>query len=52
MVRRAHSLSRIEQLAHPVGDLARRAYLRWLPTRLLDRGTESDLTFPDPGGRR
>ncbi len=33
MIRQAHSLSRIEQLASPAGDLARRAYLRWLPTR-------------------
>ncbi|MFI7436572.1 FAD-dependent monooxygenase [Micromonospora haikouensis] len=47
MIRQAHSLSRIEQLASPAGDLARRAYLRWLPTRLVDRRNLADLTFPD-----
>ncbi|GAB3837973.1 NAD(P)/FAD-dependent oxidoreductase [Micromonospora andamanensis] len=46
MVREAHSLSRVEQLAHPLADLARRLYLRWLPDRLLDRRNEVALTFP------
>ncbi|MFY1634921.1 FAD-dependent monooxygenase [Solwaraspora sp. WMMB335] len=46
MVREAYSLSRVEQLAHPLADLARRLYLRWLPGRLLDRRNEIALTFP------
>ena len=46
MVREAYSLSRVEQLAHPLADLARRLYLRWLPARLLDRRNEIALTFP------
>ncbi|MFY1577069.1 FAD-dependent monooxygenase [Verrucosispora sp. WMMD703] len=51
MVREAYSLSRVEQLAHPIADLVRRLYLRWLPDRLLDRRNEIALTFagsPDP----
>ncbi|MTK04617.1 FAD-dependent monooxygenase [Micromonospora sp. CP22] len=46
MVKEAYSLSRVEQLAHPLADLARRLYLRWLPDRLLDRRNEVALTFP------
>lgn len=50
MVREAYSLSRIEQVAHPLADLARRLYLRWVPGRLLDRRNEIALTFPGPHG--
>ncbi|ROO60645.1 2-polyprenyl-6-methoxyphenol hydroxylase-like FAD-dependent oxidoreductase [Micromonospora sp. Llam0] len=46
MVHQAYALSRVEQLAHPLADLARRVYLRWLPGRLLDRRNEIALTFP------